>query len=352
MDSDGNISSILAASLSQPVPSPLSHDAGQFSAGFHCVNPEDPDSDRDEDVGTGLDEEHEPSVDRECDPTQCLFCNQVNSDVHSNVAHMRQAHGFVIPEINRLVVAIETLLAYFHLVIFGYFECLYCGSQRRTAEAAQHHMSGKGHCKFDLYNEDSEFRDFYDFGSDLEGGDEVGDVSEDDQAVGEAVHDDDAKGAGPSGKRAEPKFVQPDNTTLRLASGKLLSHRQSVMTRPSHRKPRTGLEPTPHVQLDDVSNPVEPAPDSELDSTAGALTRAQRREASFTTRQLMHLRAEDRRSLLHLPMSQQRAILAVQKSQVAKARRAEMAMQNRVATLGNKTLMKHFVSDVPGRKNG
>lgn len=27
----------------------------------------------------------------------------------------------------------------------------------------QQHMAGKGHCKFDLGKEDSEFHDFYDF---------------------------------------------------------------------------------------------------------------------------------------------------------------------------------------------
>ncbi|KAJ3531378.1 hypothetical protein NM208_g8905 [Fusarium decemcellulare] len=70
--------------------------------------------------------------------------------VDSNVDHMRRAHSFVIAEKNRLVVEIETLLAYFHLAIFGYFECLYRGSQRHTAEAAQQHMVGKSHFKFDL----------------------------------------------------------------------------------------------------------------------------------------------------------------------------------------------------------
>ncbi|KAJ3534725.1 hypothetical protein NM208_g7423 [Fusarium decemcellulare] len=115
---------------------------------------------------------------------------------------MRRAHSFVIAEKNRLVVEIETLLAYFHLAIFGYFECLYRGSQRHTAEAAQQHMVGKSHFKFDL--------------SDHEGSDdEVGDDGEDGRDIEEEA--DGAKGAGPS------KFGQLDGATLRLPSGKLLS---------------------------------------------------------------------------------------------------------------------------------
>ncbi len=55
---------------------------------------------------------------------------------------------------------------------------------------------------------------------------------------------------------------------------------------------------------------------------------------------------------MHLPASEQRALLAVQKKQIDKARRAEWAMRGRVEGMGNKTLMKNFVNDVPGRLNG
>ncbi|KAJ4309005.1 hypothetical protein N0V84_011758 [Fusarium piperis] len=356
MTPNANVPDILAASSSQPVPSSSSsgiaadashHQAAGSSTGPRDVNLEESDSDRDGDGSAGLLEEHEASADRECDPSKCLFCNEASSDIDSNVDHMRRAHGFIIPEKNRLVVEIETLLAYFHLVIFGYFECLYCGSQRHTAEAAQQHMVGKGHCKFDLYDEDSEFRDFYDFSSDHEGSDdEVGDDCEDGRDIEEEA--DGAKGAGPS------KFGQLDGATLRLPSGKLLSHRQSRETRPYHRKPRPKSEATPQVQPDKATTPLEPepAPDSHLDSTAKTLTRAQRREASFATRQLVCLSTKDRQSLIHLPMSQQLTMLAVRNAQIAKARRAERAMQSRVETRGNKNLMKHFVNDVPGRLNG
>lgn len=42
------------------------------------------------------------------------------------------------------VVDVEALLAYSDLVIFGYRECLCCGSQRSAVDAVQQHMKGKG----------------------------------------------------------------------------------------------------------------------------------------------------------------------------------------------------------------
>ncbi|KAF4462075.1 c2h2 finger domain containing [Fusarium albosuccineum] len=272
----------------------LHHQAAGSSTGSRDVNLEESDSDRDGDGGAGLLEEHEASADRECDLSKCHLCNEASSDVDSNVDHMRRAHSFVIPEKNRRVVEIETLLAYFHL--------------RHTAEAAQQHMVGKSHFKFDLSEEEA----------------------------------DGAKGAGPS------KFGQLDGATLGLPSGKLLSRE----TRPYYRKPRTKSKATPQVQPNKATTSLKPAPDSNLDSTAKTLTRAQRREASFATRQLVCLRTKDRQSLIHLPMSQQLTMLAVQYAQIAKARRARRATQSRVETRGNKNLMKHFVNDVPGRLNG
>ncbi len=34
-----------------------------------------------------------------------------------------------------------------------------------SVEAVQQHMLGKGHCRFDIEDDESEYRDFYDFGS-------------------------------------------------------------------------------------------------------------------------------------------------------------------------------------------
>lgn len=77
---------------------------------------------------------------------------------------MSKAHGLHVDPTN-LLVDVVSLLAYFHLVISGCYECLYCGTQRNTRQAVQQHMMAKGHCKYDITDKDAELRDFYEFSS-------------------------------------------------------------------------------------------------------------------------------------------------------------------------------------------
>lgn len=96
-------------------------------------------------------------------PGQCLLCPVFSSNFTDSVMHMQKSHGLFIPDRKHLVVDIETLFEYLHLVIFGYRECIQCGKSKATVQAIQQHMTGKGHCKFDISEPDSEFADFYDF---------------------------------------------------------------------------------------------------------------------------------------------------------------------------------------------
>ncbi|KAK3680999.1 c2h2 finger domain-containing protein [Podospora appendiculata] len=291
------------------------------------------------------------------DSSQCLFCNTVNSDVNDNLEHMLKTHGLFIPDKDRLVVDIETLITYFHLVIFGDFECLYCSTQRSTAQAAQQHMMGKGHCKFDLSDEDSEFRNFYDHVSSE--GEDDDDDSDEASDTAELSGDDDER-SKVSVKVRKPAFVQPTDTTLRLASGKLLSHRTARQSRPRHHRPETG-DAEAHLEhgkytpssASTLSHQPTSGPNSTVQEAAHptAMTKSEKR-ADFTSRQLVQLRAADRQSLMHLSTAEQRAVLATQKKQTDKGRRAERAMQRRVERMGNKTLMMHFKPDVPGPANG
>ncbi|KAM5347163.1 hypothetical protein ACJ41O_010168 [Fusarium nematophilum] len=149
-------------------------------------------------------------------------------------------------------------------------------------------MVSKGHCKFDLYDEDSEFRDFYDFSSDDKGGDdEVGDDSKDGQDLEEEA--DGAKGAGPS------KFSQVDGSTLRLPREESFATRQLVCLSAKDRH------------------------------------------------SLIHLPLSQQLAML--------AVRNAQIAKARRAEGAERAMLSRVETRGNKNLMKHFVNDVPRRLN-
>ena len=245
---------------------------------------------------------------------------------------MLKTHGLFIPDEDRLVVDTETLAAYLHLIIFGYFQCLSCGTLRSSAEAAQQHMIGKGHCKFDISSDDSEFHEFYDFDS--------------------SHDDDDEEGFGISAKRSTVPFVQSDDTSCLLPSGKILSRRSSRQYRLQQHKNRPNVDRIdPQLKVIPPAFSPKPSGSAPSQSASGALTKVEKREAAMKSR-LLHLRADDLRSLMHMPTSQQHALLATQKKQMDKARRAESMMQGRVEGMGNRALMKHFVNDVPGRQNG
>jgi len=289
------------------------------------------------------------------DSAQCLFCSELQPNLEANLAHMRKFHGLFIPARDRLLVDVETLLDYFHLVIFGYGECLLCSTQRASPDAAQQHMMSKGHCSFDIEDEDSEYRDFYDFGS----------VPSSTSSVEDEIHRD-ISSTQIAAAETVTQFrssvpVQTGDSTLRLPSGKTLVHRTAHRSRPAARSraesqtspESAGLHSQSHSQAGEPDRSTSSSPSAAADSTTNTtLTKSALRDAAFRENQLSRLRAADRRSLLHLPTSEQRALLAVQKKQLDKARRAEWAMRGRVEGMGNKTLMKTFVNDVPGRSNG
>lgn len=130
--------------------------------------------------------------------------------------------------------------------------------------------------------------------------------------------------------------VQPDESSLRLGSGKLVSRRSAV----------------PVARLRGEAATADTSQSEALPATSSqVLTKLEARDLALMSR-LERLGEQDRRSLIHLPTSQQRAVLATQKKQVDKSRRVERAVLARVQGKGNKALMKHFVPDTPGRSNG
>ncbi|KAK0648646.1 C2H2 type zinc-finger-domain-containing protein [Cercophora newfieldiana] len=255
---------------------------------------------------------------------QCLFCNEISQSFDDNIAHMQKSHGFLIKDIGRLIVDLETLVQYLHLVIFQYHQCLYCHSQRRTAEAAQQHMVGKGHCKIDIQNLDSEYRDFFEFGAE---------DSSDRSKLGLAVN--------------------ADADVVHLPSGRIVTNRVSAQAaqRQHHRPTSPGSPEAANARITSSSEAPragsEPMP-SDSASTQ-VISRSERREISLTD-QLATLSVNDRLSLAHLPSSEQRSVLATRKKHVDKARRAELRYRSRVEALGNSTLQKHFVEDVRAGK--
>ncbi|CAN8101537.1 unnamed protein product [Discula destructiva] len=283
-------------------------------------------------------ESPEPVAEPSFDPAQCLFCGQNSVDLDENLDHMNKKHGLFIPNTERLIVDTETLVGYLHLVISGYSECLYCGSQRRTPEAARQHMMGRGHCNIDIMDHESEFRDFYDFdtGSDASDASDHGDGPE----MGQKGH---------VRQRQDPAvtFARLDDKTIRLQSGRTLRHRSYGKARPFRSRLPENRRALPEIDPNCQAGEAEAGPSSSAPTSrhmsnvksASALARSAKREVVFE-RQLASLRAEDRRSLAHLTAPEQRVVLARAKAQVERARKEENEMKLKIQLRANRSTKK------------
>lgn len=251
------------------------------------------------------------NIDHEFDVSQCLFCDRSSSDLEHNLEHMSKVHGLHIVTTN-LLVDVESLLAYFHLVISSYHECLYCGTQRNTRQAAQQHMTAKGHCKYDLTAMGAEFRDFYDLSS-LEAEEE-----------------------------SQRNFIATRIFDLELAA----THNKSKESRSSKHSDRHNLDITlSSSEPESPSSRHSPAPQSDGDTSSDdnenisnplrQLSIREQKRAYTLNNQLSQLRAGDRRSLTHLPVSQQRTMLATHHKQMEKARRSEQTQRGNLESAGN-----------------
>ncbi|GAA5908379.1 hypothetical protein JCM6882_007921 [Rhodosporidiobolus microsporus] len=119
-------------------------------------------------------------------PSSCLFCTHASASLTENVAHMRQAHSFVIPE-EEYLVDLEGLLRRLGEEVGTWNVCVCCGKgyggnidlnkeqetsvealRKRASkgvEAVRAHMQSKSHCRlrYDTEEEQLNIADFYDF---------------------------------------------------------------------------------------------------------------------------------------------------------------------------------------------
>lgn len=273
-------------------------------------------------------------------PGQCLFCPSPLPSFEDSVIHMQRSHGLFVPYKQNLVVDLETLFKYLHLVIFGYRECIQCGSERATVQAVQQHMTGKGHCKFDISDPDSEFAEFYDFseppddaGSDIEGD---GDERNPERTTTSSTR-------GP---------LLADEDSIRLPSGRIISRQSSAQAGPSLTQLRrrtwtsaSQLEPSLVEPYDEEGTSKE-----ELDSdipNSRSLSNREKREEAMLTYQLTSMSARDRNGLMHLSASQQRSILAMQHRRAEKAQKEERRRQSKIDRKGNKNLYAYWATETP-----
>nr|Q9HET8.1 RecName: Full=Core trichothecene cluster (CTC) protein 15; Flags: Precursor [Fusarium sporotrichioides]AAG47841.1 TRI15 [Fusarium sporotrichioides] len=263
-------------------------------------------------------------------PGQCLFCPITSSTLEESMVHMQKAHGLFVPQQDHLTVDLETFFRYLHLVIFNYRECLHCGTSRSTVQAVQQHMTGKGHCKFDV-SEDSEFAEFYDFYQ-----------TEDELSEGSLNEDG-------SSKDPDRKPLQVDQDSMRLPSGRLISKKSSAQAEPSlfqaRRRLRTTVPqiesvPTGSDDEVDTSNEIS-TPDTQV------LTRREKRQRATAAHQLANMSAGDRAALMHLSSSEQRSLITTNHKFTEKVKKEEARSQRRLDKKGNKNLYAYWNTENP-----
>lgn len=252
---------------------------------------------------------------------------------------MQKSHGIFVPYQQNLKVDLETLVRYLHLVIFGYRECIQCGTERTTVQGVQQHMTGKGHCNFDL-SEDSEFSEFYNF-SEPEGDTES-----------EIESDDSERNREEAVASSSRKPPLADADSIRLPSGKIISKQSSAQAGPSltqlRRRIRTAAPQLTSslAEADDEEGSGREQLDSIMRDTQ-LLSKREKRERATVTYQLANMSANDRNALMHLPTSQQRAILAAQHRHAEKVQKVESRRQGRIDRKGNKNLYAYWHTETP-----
>ncbi|KAM0261436.1 hypothetical protein ACHAQJ_002289 [Trichoderma viride] len=257
----------------------------------------DDESDDDDDDG-----DTELSAEPEFNPDTCLFCGAENGSFDDNLAHMSKAHSFAIPHQDHLTVEPETLVGYLHLVIYGYGECILCAARRNTVQGIQHHMTAKGHCRFNVVA--SDMAEFYNI-----------------PALG----------------------YHADEESLRLPSGRLLSHRTRTTTTRTARQSVEARRLEPNTNLELAT--------TQTHETELVLTQDDTPTAAPNT-QLSQLSRGDQQSLAHLPDHEVRSLLATSARHIDQSRREEQHSQLKLEQAGNTTLTAHFRADTSKRFRG
>ncbi|OAA74847.1 hypothetical protein LEL_06835 [Akanthomyces lecanii RCEF 1005] len=265
----------------------------------------DEDVDDSESNYESADEDPEPTAGLQYNPHQCLFCSTESTSFDDSLQHMSKMHSFTIPHQERLVVDVETIAAYLHLVIYGYRECIRCGCRRRSVEGIQHHMTAKGHCRFDIV---SDMEEFYNMPS---------------------------------------QNYTADGESLLLPSGKLLSNPTKASGPLVSRTPRSSTRRRMALTTLPTSASKPKA------SSAANLPAEGSGDAPLSSdTQLSRLAKGDQQSLSHLQDYQVRSLVATGARAVDEARREAKHSELKLSKAGNVTLMGTFRADTSKRFRG
>lgn len=201
-------------------------------------------------------------------------------------------------------------------------------------------MTGKGHCKFDISEQDSEFAEFYNFSE------PEGDGESDIEGYVDARHQEETA----QSSTQKPRLADEDS--IRLPSGKIISRQSSAQAGPSltqlRRRTRTSASQLeyPLIKPDCEEGSSKEELDSEIHDTRLSSKREKRERAAVAYR-AANMSASDRTSLMHLPPSQQRSILATQHRQAEKVQKEERRRESKIDRKGNKNLYAYWHTETP-----
>jgi pre-60S factor REI1 len=202
-------------------------------------------------------------------------------------------------------------------------------------------MTGKGHCKFDISEQDSEFAEFYDF-SELE-----------DEIESDTEGDDNESHKQETSTSSNQKPLMADRDSMHLPSGKIVSRKSSAQAERSllsqiKRRNRTMASrlkySAPEAENDEGSN--QEGFNSDIDNTT-ILSGREKREKAMVKFQLTNMSANDRNGLMHLSAPEQRSMLAMQHMQAKKAQKEEQRRQSHINRKGNKNLYAYWATETP-----
>ncbi|KAH8168967.1 c2H2 type zinc-finger (2 copies) domain-containing protein [Sarocladium implicatum] len=270
-----------------------------------------------EETGDDGEDEGEDEVE-EYVPGECLFCPEFFDELDPSLAHMTTAHGFTVPFQDCLAVDIELVLDYMHFVINGYMECICCGTQRGTVAAVQQHMMAKGHCRFDINDETADFF---------------------------AVPKEDTSFL--------QKTQQRGDATVRLPSGKIISHR--TIQEPQEPKSRQARS---NPVLEAITSGTATASNTDRPSHQKSAEQHHHGSNEHTHSSHEIVRREDRREDGDRRMVRSsEAILAAQLSRlVVRGEMAQLRVESKkkakMERKNNKILQKHFKVDAGDSRAG
>lgn len=200
-------------------------------------------------------------------------------------------------------------------------------------------MTGKGHCKLDISEQDSEFADFYNF------------FKPEDDTEGDIEADSTDRNQEERATSLSRNLLWTDQDSIRLPSGKIISKQSSAQAGPSSIQSRrrawtSALQLEHSLEPDEEEGPIKEELNSDVRDTR-LLSKREKRERASITYQLTHMSANDRGSLMHLPASQQCSILATQQRQAEKMQKKESRRQGRIDQKGNKNLYSYWATETP-----